>query len=607
MGDKDSEGFANLQNNILGGGVNVTGNTINHNYGSADTNRSLWNVPEDKNRYFTGREETLGQLRNGLNADGAVAVTQQKQKHVLYGMGGIGKTQLAIEYCHRCNEREDYPSYEHIWWINAESDPSIAQGLAALAEELGREAESDAKLAKIALQWLRQNENWLLVFDNAEEPKALKQFLPNSKHGHVLVTSRITKWESAFRALRLDTWSRDEAVKYLQARLDGVTDTPDAACNELADLLGDLPLSLAHAAAYIDNADVSLVEYIELYRERENRVDLNTDEDNQLHNYDKSVTAAIMLSVDYLADKQQTDALTLLNYCAFLSPDGIPKKLFTDAMPIVTKADTFWKMLKRLFTNRADKLSLEVSFSTAMRKPTEANKCWTALTNISLLDKQPGTNTYTMHRVVQEVIRDSLDDDAQQASFTHCVTLVRQAFVFKRSNDASTWPWLAQLSESARSICERAKQEQQRTKDLAMLCDRLASYYQNVLGQYEDAEERFRQAIDIDKITIGETHPSYASSLNNLAVLLESMGRYDEAEPLIRQAIDIGKITIGETHPNYAINLNNLAGLYFKTGRTEEAISLFERALAILSDTLGKAHPSTQTTAKNLEFLKRSQ
>ena len=123
------------------------------------------------------------------------------------------------------------------------------------------------------------------------------------------------------------------------------------------------------------------------------------------------------------------------------------------------------------------------------------------------------------------------------------------------------------------------------------------------MGRYEEAEPLYRQAIEIDKATIGEAHPEYATRLNNLAGLLRTMGRYEEAEPLFRQAIEIGKATIGEAHPNYATPLNNLAGLLQTMGRYEEAEPLYRQAIEIGKATIGEAHPDYARGLNNLAGL----
>ncbi|MDG1207799.1 MAG: tetratricopeptide repeat protein [Paracoccaceae bacterium] len=119
------------------------------------------------------------------------------------------------------------------------------------------------------------------------------------------------------------------------------------------------------------------------------------------------------------------------------------------------------------------------------------------------------------------------------------------------------------------------------------------------MGRYEEAELLYRQAIEIDKATIGEAHPDYAMRLHNLAALLEAMGRYEEAEPLYRQAIEIGKVTMGEAHPDHAQHLNNLGVFLVGRGRFDEVPDLCRDAVRISRASLGDDHPDTKTRAGN--------
>ena len=141
-----------------------------------------------------------------------------------------------------------------------------------------------------------------------------------------------------------------------------------------------------------------------------------------------------------------------------------------------------------------------------------------------------------------------------------------------------------------------------RDRQVSKSLDRLATSYR-FLGRHSEAEPLYRQAIEIDKATVGEMHSDYASGLGSLAELLRDLSRYKEAEPLYRQAIEIDKTTIGETHPKYAIDLNNLAILLKSTGRYEEAEPLFRQAVEITRTALGETHPDYATHLNNLATL----
>ncbi len=155
------------------------------------------------------------------------------------------------------------------------------------------------------------------------------------------------------------------------------------------------------------------------------------------------------------------------------------------------------------------------------------------------------------------------------------------------------------LSERYVELAEELGTEQEQS----LAFDRHASLLKS-MGRYDEAEPLFRQALEIDKTTIGETHPDYATRLNNLASLLKNVGRYDEAEPLYRQALEIRKAALGETHPDYAQSLNNLAVLYYDMKRYADAEPLMAEALRIFEATLPPEHPSIAASRRDLELIR---
>ena len=142
-----------------------------------------WNMPIQRNDYFTGREEILAQLHESLQAEKGAAITQ-----VIEGLGGIGKTQIAVEYVYR-----HHTKYDIVWWVNAETEVTIQSAFALLTEELGLE-EKDAQKQEIkvraALKYLNQNPDWLLIFDNVESADTIYPYRPQHKQGHVIITTR---------------------------------------------------------------------------------------------------------------------------------------------------------------------------------------------------------------------------------------------------------------------------------------------------------------------------------------------------------------------------------------------------------------------------------
>lgn len=202
---------------------------------------AFWNIPHIRNKNFTGREDILKKLWDDVKSGKPAALT------ALHGLGGVGKTQIATEYVYL--HKEDY---KIIWWIRSEDTATLAADYASLAGKLDL-PEKEEKEIKVTVAAVRdrldQMTDWLLVFDNAEKPEDLNDYLPRAGSGHVLITTRNPAWGDVAEPLRMETFNRQESIDYLLKRTKE-TDKESAAL--LSEILGDLPLALAQAAAYME-------------------------------------------------------------------------------------------------------------------------------------------------------------------------------------------------------------------------------------------------------------------------------------------------------------------------------------------------------------------
>ena len=264
-----------------------------------------------RNPGFTGRDRLLAELRERLLA-GDRAVVQ-----ALHGMGGVGKTQLAVEYAHRFARY-----YNLVWWVNSEQAELIGDQVAALGFALGCVPPG---AATEAVRWavlaeLRERGRWLLVFDNAEHPEDIVPWLPGGG-GHVLITSRERGWDEVAAPVEVDVLARPESVAILQARVSGLGEI-DA--DQLADQLGDLPLAIAQAAGFMAETGMAAARYLDLLGTRAGQL-LGR---GAPRTYPKSLAAATELIADRLSSEDPA-AAELASLCAFLAPAPIPEELFT--------------------------------------------------------------------------------------------------------------------------------------------------------------------------------------------------------------------------------------------------------------------------------------
>ena len=277
---------------------------------------TLWNLPAPT-QTFTGREDLLTRVETALGAGDRVALT------ALAGMGGIGKTQIALEFARR--HRADY---DLGWFLRAEEPGVLRSDLSALAVRLGLAEPTAGPEATMAAlrQWWATHDRWLLVYDNVEQADdTFRAALPTDGRGHVLLTSRSQAWGGTAEKIAVGTLPRDEAVALLlkRAEVTTATDAQRSAADRVADALGDLPLALEQAAAYVDETGISFDAYLDLFQQR--RADLLA-EGTLSSAYPATVAMTWSLAFEK-AEAECPAAGGLLRLCACLAPDDIPGDL----------------------------------------------------------------------------------------------------------------------------------------------------------------------------------------------------------------------------------------------------------------------------------------
>jgi tetratricopeptide (TPR) repeat protein/nucleoside phosphorylase len=525
----------------------------------------IWNVPHPQNPNFTGRDKLLKDLRESLTKGQVAALT------ALHGLGGVGKTQLALEYAYR-----HAPDYDLIWWVRAEDPVALAAEYAALAGPLDLPekgvADQEAQVAAVR-QWLSQKGKWLLIFDNAGEPQDLRGFIPQGGSGHILITSRNPVWRGLARPLDVRVWDRPESVAFLlkrTGRTEAAGEGEKATAGQLADELGDLPLALEQAGAYIEWCGCAIGHYLGLFRSRRQEM-LRKGKSSQ--EYPDTVATTWELSFQKVKAASPT-APDLLNLCAFLAPDDIPKELLVQGAAHLPK-----------------------SMAAVIQDSVKFDEALALLRRYSLMEVSE--EALALHRLVQAVVRDRLDPEDQKKWAEAAVEMINVSFPSDVQSDFGKWPWCARLLPHALAAAVQAQNLRSAPKTAGLLLNQSAIYLWT-RAEFNGAKRVIEQAINFAEAAYGPDHPNVASTVNNLGILLRDMGDLESAKAQFERAITIDEKAYGPNHPNVARDVNNLGLVLHDLRDLEEAKAHFERALAIWEKVHGPNHPHVAAAVNNL-------
>ncbi|WP_049562908.1 FxSxx-COOH system tetratricopeptide repeat protein [Nonomuraea sp. SBT364] len=516
-----------------------------------------------RNKNFTGREKLLSQLRESITTSTKAAVVPLPQ--ALQGLGGVGKTQLAIEYAWRYRG-----FYDLIWWVPADQPMLVPSTLAALTDDLKlRPASSvgiDEAAASVrdALQRGDPVEKWLLIFDNADEPEEIRDLIPEGGPGHVLITSRNSRWSGVAETVPVDVFSRAESVDFLRKRLQRKIEEREA--GHLASELGDLPLALEQAAALQVMTGMTTDEYIEQLSERAREV-LALGKSTE---YPLSMTAAWQLSVQEI-ENRLPEAAEVLRCLAFFGPDPIPREVFRRG----NKAGT-----QRMGPILANPLVLSRAFA--------------ELNRFALVKIEAEAGTVQVHRLVQALLRDSLGE-SERAAIRHEVHQVLASGAPTKPEDTTYWPAFSDLVPHVRPA-GLARCGDDAVQELAINVVR----YLYRVASYNSAQTFAEEFLDNWTRASGIADPQVLRLRRHLGIVLWQIGRYDESRRLNEETLDLMRVEFGDEHEEtlgvaltYGANLRS-------QGKFREAFEQDTASLAAHERKFGANHPATLRVINNL-------
>lgn len=562
--------FINAEKVIAG----QIGDVYNNYYPEKPIN-PIKRIPHQGTPHFVGRDKELVKIHEILYQQQNTAAIS-----ALGGMGGVGKTELAVKYA-RTHE-DDYPG--GICWFNLRSGDIATEILTFAITYLGLEIpQKGYQEQPLTLEeqikwcwdnWRPQERLVLVVLDDVTNLENFTDYLPENNRFRVLITTRLRNLDDNIIEIPLDVLSPDNALQLLINIVgDKKVNKKLQIAQELCRWLGYLPLCIELVGRYISKKPphFTLTKMLELLKKQRLQQEAINPNQKSLSTAKLGVKAAIELSWLELDESTQ-------NFAGLLS-------LFAQ--------DIFaWELVESI----TQSLNWDENV---------VNTAIEQLHQRHLVDcvEESDIFYYKTHPLIREFLQEKLSAMLEADSF-------KQAFVTTFIEIAQSIPTsatLEQINSVKNAIPHLAEVAQNlidvvNDEDLDWAFIGLGRFY-NEQGLYRLAEPWLQQFVSTVELRLGDNHPYFATSLNNLALLYYSQGRHDDAEPLYIQAFELYKRILGDNHPDVAQSLNNLAELYRSQGRYDDAEPLYLQAFELRKRILGDNHPNVAQSLNNLAAL----
>jgi len=544
---------------------------------SAESFPHIWSIPYPRNPYFTGCEDLLAELADSLKTNRTAALAQPR---AISGLGGIGKTQIAVEYAYRYHS-----DYQMVFWARAETREALLSSFATCAQLLnlpGKASSDQAITVDAFIQWMKTHTKWLLILDNSDNLEMVKEFLPPTFGGHILLTTRAQAMGRLAQRIEVEIMATEIGALFFlrratliaaNASLDQASASDREVALEIVRVLGGLPLALDQAGAYLEETGASLLDYLHLYEKQ--KTALLNRRGGLISDHPEPVTTTWSISFQQV---EQTDpvAADLLRFCAFLYPDMIPEEIITEGLG-----------------------SFASPLHSVVKNPLAFNEALKALSAYSFVQRDTANHALSMHRLVQVILRDEMSMEMYQQWAERAIRAVNAVFP---DVAFTTWPRCERYLSNAQECATLIEQSTMIFPEAAHLLNKIGRYLHE-RGRYTEAEQPLQQALTIRERQLGPEHPDTAASLNNLGELYYAQGKYAETKALHTRALSIRERQLGPEHPDTAESLNDLGMLYFVQGKYTEAEPLLQQALTIRERQLGLEGLATTRNLNNLGRL----
>jgi len=454
------------------------------------SSQPIWMVPYRRNQFFTGREELLIHLHNLFTQHQAVALTQA---YAISGLGGIGKTQAAVEYTYRY--RNEYPA---VLWARADTRETLVSDFMTIAHLLGltKTDELDQHTAEMAVRrWLQDHPKYLFILDNADDLAMVGDFLPSAHTGHILLTTRAHSIGGIAQKIEVEQMEPKEGALFLlrratlvaqNASLDDANLTDRAMAEEISRLMDGLPLALDQAGAYIEETNCGLAAYLTMYHAQ--RAMLLQERGGLAFDHPEPVATTWSLALEKI-EQSNPAAVDLLRFCAFLDPVSISEEM------IISGASDLGPLLQPI-------IAYPHQFNAAIKE----------LLRFSLIRRNPRKNMLIVHPLVQAVIKNGMTEERQSEWAERAVKVICHAFPNPRK--VAAWPRCRQYLPQAEAAVTLIKQWNMKFVEASDLVKRVQSYKDEVIQHaLQDLPSKLR-AVIILRYWYDLSHDEIALALN---------------------------------------------------------------------------------------------
>ncbi|RAO73452.1 uncharacterized protein BHQ10_009464 [Talaromyces amestolkiae] len=592
--------------NVIVGSHFETGATMNNYFGGYPIMHGsrkrvpFSTIPFAPDRDFVDRPEILEWIHDKCVGPGARAA--------LVGLGGVGKSQLAIRYSY---DVRDASLQTYVFWVHASTRARFEEAYRHIADrlELPRRDDPNVDVLQLVRNWLcdETNGQWMMIVDNADDievfylkqtrtgdessppaPTPLATYLPQSRNGSILITSRskdaAARLAGGYRNIK-EVFAMDEtqALDLFRNKLGCASDEEGAV--DLLRALDYIPLAITQAAAFINRrgrmtASGYLDEFQRNDKKRKSLLNWDSGDLRRDESASNSVVLTWQISFEHIHE-QRRSAAELLSLMSFFNPQGIPEWILRRHSKSVAKA--------------GDEDEADNAFDEDLG----------TLQSYSLITATADRDVCEMHALVQFCTRVWLSSfsDAKRWKQKFLGLMARES----PQADFKNWVKCRQLLPHVVCLYESELPSDEAVKKWALMLNNAAWYMQTGLGKYDEAEKLNRRVLEGCEKELGVQHLVTLTSVSNLALVLQYQGKYDEAEKLNQRALEGSEKELGVQHPDTVTSVNNLAIVLQYQGKYNEAEKLYQRALKGCEKELGKKHPDTLTSVSNLAMVLRFQ